>query len=99
MPMALFPAPHPDDPDFIFENAMFRALADPAARQILETLRRQPATVQELSAHVGSVHNNVRRWLKDLEATGLVLQDTPPIYRLNRSGMERLGTWVARFLD
>lgn len=39
-PITTFPAPHPKDPEFVFDNAMFLALADPAARRTLEVLRR-----------------------------------------------------------
>lgn len=77
---------------------MFLALADPAARQILEVLRRHPSSMMELVQQVGDIPSNTQRWLQNLEATKLITIDSgTAIYRLDRFGVDRLVLWAARF--
>jgi len=97
--MPKFPAPQLGDPDFVFENAIFLALADPAARRLLEVLRRGPCSIDELSDHVGTQKVAVHKWMVDLIASKLVVEDTTGlVYRIDPAGLERLRRWLDRFL-
>jgi len=93
-----FPTPRPDDPDYIFENAMFRALADPAARHILEILRQSPGSLPEITAMMGGFAHKTLQWLDALEATKLIAKDAQSkVYRLDSAGLGRLTDFALRF--
>lgn len=95
-----FPAPLPNDPDYVYENAAFLALGHPPSRRILELLRVQPRTAFELSPHVSGHIHATDRWLRDLEATGFVSSTVvakSKVYRLEGNAMERVRAWLAGF--
>lgn len=53
-------------------NGVFRALADPTRRLVLERLSRSPASVTELAAPFGMALPSFVEHLKVLEGSGLV---------------------------
>ncbi len=63
------------------DEALWRALADPSRRFILDRLRRRPHTTGELAAHFDATRFAVMKHLKVLERAGLVL--------VERRGRER----------
>lgn len=78
---------------------MFRALADPAARHILEVLRQAPGSIADLSQHVGPFAFKTQQWLDALEATKLITRDDAEsgVYRLDLAGLARLTDFALRF--
>lgn len=63
------------------EDAVFKALADPSRRRILDLLRKRPRTTGELAGHFEFSRYGVMSHLKVLEEASLVV--------VRRKGRER----------
>ena len=89
----------PDDPS----DELFRALADPTRRRILDLLaERGTQTVSELAAEFpGLVASGISKHLMALRATGLVTatrQGRNQLYAIDADAMARaMAPWVARY--
>ena len=78
------------------------ALAAPTRRSIIEALRTQPMSVQELTALLPVSQAAVSQHLKRLREAGLVEMETEGtrhICRLRREGLAALRAWVDGFWD
>ena len=65
--------PHPlPDPLVDLIAARFRVIAEPARIKLLDSLREGPATVNELTAALGSSQQNVSKHLGVLHRAGIV---------------------------
>lgn len=72
-------------------NAVFKALADPTRRKVLELLRRRPMTAGELSEHFPVSRPTMSAHFAVLREAGLIEADkigTSVIYRLQLSVLE-----------
>ncbi|MFC0625914.1 ArsR/SmtB family transcription factor [Kribbella deserti] len=81
-------------------GAVLDALGDPTRRAILETLRRGPRSVAELTEHVAVSRPAISQHLKVLGAAGLVDHEsrgTRNIYRVDQDGLESLREWLDQF--
>ena len=67
--------------DIPVDERVWRALADPSRRQILDLLRQSPMTTGELCNHFETTRFAVMKHLKALEEAGLIL--------VNRVGRKR----------
>jgi DNA-binding transcriptional ArsR family regulator len=80
-------------------DAVFRALADPTRRQVLERLGARPASVSELAAPFKMAMPSFLAHLKVLEASGLVRSEKVGRVRTYALEPERLATaehWLQR---
>jgi DNA-binding transcriptional ArsR family regulator len=78
----------------------FLAIADPNRRTILEELRRQPRTVNELASGLPVSRPAVSQHLKVLLDAGLVsvrAEGTRRIYAVENAGFLRLNLWLDQF--
>jgi len=79
------------------------ALGDPTRRVILETLRQSgPSSVGSLAERLPVSRPAISQHLKVLGTAGLVQHEsrgTRNIYRLHRSGLAELRTWLDQFWD
>jgi DNA-binding transcriptional ArsR family regulator len=78
----------------------FAAIADPNRRHLLEELRRQPRTVNELAAGLPISRPAVSQHLKALLESGLVVvrpEGTRRIYAIDDAGFMRLNVWLDQF--
>lgn len=78
----------------------FAAIADPNRRHLLEELRRQPRTVNELAAGLPISRPAVSQHLKALLDSGLVVvrpEGTRRIYAIDDAGFMRLNVWLDQF--
>lgn len=78
----------------------FQAIADPNRRYLLEELRRQPRTVNELAEGLPISRPAVSQHLKALLDSNLVTvtsQGTRRIYTVRTDGFLRLNLWVDQF--
>mgnify|MGYP003632680638 CR=1 FL=1 len=78
----------------------FQAIADPNRRYLLEELRRQPRTVNELAEGLTISRPAVSQHLKALLDCRLVTvtsQGTRRIYAVNTDGFMRLNLWIDQF--
>jgi DNA-binding transcriptional ArsR family regulator len=83
-------------------NAVFRALADPTRREILQMLRGGPRTSGELAAAFDSSWPTISRHLAVLRGGGLVVaerQGQEIHYELNTSVFEDLVQHVMQWLE
>ena len=83
---------------------VFRALADPTRRQVLERLSRSPASVSELAAPFDMALPSFVQHLRLLEDCGLVSsrkEGRVRTYRIEAKPMKAAESWLARqrFLD
>lgn len=72
-------------------NAIFKALADPTRRKVLELLRQRPMSAGELSEHFPVSRPTMSAHFSVLRAAGLIEADrigTSVIYRLQLSVLE-----------
>ncbi|MCY0148255.1 metalloregulator ArsR/SmtB family transcription factor [Hoeflea sp. G2-23] len=79
---------------------VFRAIADPNRRHILEELRRHPRTVNELAEGLPISRPAVSQHLKALLDSGLVTvtnQGTSRIYAIRLDGFMHINLWVDQF--
>ncbi|MDP2122305.1 MAG: metalloregulator ArsR/SmtB family transcription factor [Hoeflea sp.] len=78
----------------------FQAIADPNRRHILEELRRQPRTVNELANGLPISRPAVSQHLKALLDCKLVTvtnKGTRRIYAVNTGGFLHLNLWIDQF--
>lgn len=78
----------------------FTAISDPHRRQLLESLRDGPRSVNELAAGLPVSRPAVSQHLKVLLDTGLVNArsvGTKRLYQVNPSGMTKLNIWLDQF--
>ncbi len=78
----------------------FQAIADPNRRYLLEELRRQPRTVNELAEGLPISRPAVSQHLKALLESKLVTvtsQGTRRIYTVRTDGFLNLNLWVDQF--
>lgn len=78
----------------------FQAIADPNRRYLLEELRRQPRTVNELAGGLPISRPAVSQHLKALLESKLVTvenQGTRRIYTVRNDGFMHLNLWVDQF--
>lgn len=78
----------------------FQAIADPNRRYLLEELRRQPRTVNELAEGLPISRPAVSQHLKALLESRLVSvknQGTRRIYTVRTDGFTQLNLWVDQF--
>jgi DNA-binding transcriptional ArsR family regulator len=80
-------------------DSVFRALADPTRRRVLEQLSRKPHSVSELAKPFAMALPSFVEHLKVLEDSGLVRsrkQGRVRTYRLVPRRLELAETWLAR---
>lgn len=80
-------------------DGVFRALADPTRRQVLERLSRSPASVSELAAPFAMALPSFLEHLKVLEGSGLVQsRKTGRVrtYRLAPKRLQLAEDWLAK---
>ena len=80
---------------------VFRAVADPTRRRILELLRRSDLSVSDLTRPFRMSQSGISQHLDVLRAAGLVRrrqEGRRHIYRLERRPLERVYNWAARQL-
>jgi DNA-binding transcriptional ArsR family regulator len=86
-------APQPTD--------VFRAVADPTRRRVLELLRDGDRSVRELAAPFHVTQPAISQHLRVLREAGLVRSrrvGRRRVYRLNRAPLGRLQAWASRFV-
>lgn len=78
-------------------SAVFRAIADPTRRAILDRLRDGPANANAIAAGFCASRPGVSRHLRVLREAGLVA-DTPlgreRVYRMNPAPLEEAAIWI-----
>jgi DNA-binding transcriptional ArsR family regulator len=82
------------------EDAVFRALADPTRRAILERLTRGEAAVKDLTARFDISQPAVSQHLATLRAAGLVSErrEGRLVYnRVDLKGLRPLVDWIAHY--
>ncbi len=79
----------------------FNAISDPNRRILLEALRREPHTVNELAELIPTISRPaVSQHLKALLDAALVTmkaQGTKRIYNINKPGFNGLNMWLDQF--
>lgn len=88
------PVLKPDDPEFVYVNAAFIALAHPPSRRILELLTIAPRDLRDFRAHVGGDPAFVRQFLDELVQVGFVSQQGSR-YELHGPAIDRVKQWMA----
>jgi DNA-binding transcriptional ArsR family regulator len=84
----------------LMEDAVFRALADPSRRAILERLARGEAAVKDLTAAFFISQPAVSQHLAILRNAGLVSERREGrlvYYRVESDGLEPLIDWMAHY--
>lgn len=80
------------------DESVFRAIAHPIRRQVLEILRAGERPAAELVQDRRLTHPTLSVHLRVLRATGLVTfrrRGTSLIYRLNRAALQSATTWMS----
>jgi len=83
-------------------NRIFRAVADPTRRSILERLRERELTVLELCEPFRITQPSLSKHLAVLRRSGLISarrSGRHRYYRLSLEPLEQIATWVALFRD
>ena len=78
----------------------FSAIADPNRRYILEVLRREPKTVNDLAKQLPISRPAVSQHLKALLDCNLVSvqsEGTKRIYQIHRPGFDKMNLWLDQF--
>ncbi|MBX5467991.1 MAG: autorepressor SdpR family transcription factor [Firmicutes bacterium] len=78
-------------------EGVFRALADPTRRRILELLKAGPMTAGEIAAHFPSRQPTISRHLGVLKQAGLVFDERQGqyvIYHLNATVLQSWLQWL-----
>lgn len=79
-------------------DGIFRALADPTRRRVVERLNRSPASVSELAEPFGMALPSFLEHLKVLEGCGLVQSEKAGrvrTYRLSPEPLKLAENWLA----
>jgi DNA-binding transcriptional ArsR family regulator len=82
------------------EDRIFKALADPSRRSILESLTRGEAAVKDLTARFDISQPAVSQHLAALRGAGLVnarREGRRVYYRVEPRGMKPLIDWIAHY--
>ena len=82
------------------ELAVFRAIADPTRRRLLEALRGGPLSVNRLAAAFPVTRPAISKHLRCLREAGLVSEERQGrrrIYRLQPQALLEVRGWVAGF--
>jgi DNA-binding transcriptional ArsR family regulator len=82
------------------ENAVFRALADPSRRAILERLTRGETAVKDLTARLDISQPAVSQHLATLRKAGLVSERRDGrlvYYRVDPKGLRPLIDWITQY--
>ena len=82
------------------ETQVFRALADPSRRQILDRLLASDASVNELAEGFATSRPAISRHLRVLREATLVVerrQGRHRVYSLNPQPMERADAWLGKY--
>ncbi|MCL6441853.1 MAG: autorepressor SdpR family transcription factor [Alicyclobacillus sp.] len=78
-------------------DKVFRAMADPTRRKILELLKRGPMTAGEIAGHFSSSQPTISRHLSMLKNADLVIDQRAGqhiVYRLNTTVLQDWLSWV-----
>jgi DNA-binding transcriptional ArsR family regulator len=81
---------------------IFRAVADPTRRSILERLYERELTVRELCAPFRITQPSLSKHLAVLRRSGLIAgrrSGRHRYYRLDPEPLEQIATWAAQFRD
>jgi DNA-binding transcriptional ArsR family regulator len=76
----------------------FKALSDPARRQILELLKGGPLSAGEIASHFSMTGATISYHLKILEQSDLIFgrkEKTFIYYQLNTSVLEEIMLWIS----
>ena len=76
----------------------FKALSDPARRQILEMLKKGPLSAGEISSHFDMTGATVSYHLKILKQADLIFESRKKnfiYYQLNTSVLEEIMLWIS----
>ena len=76
----------------------FKALSDPARRQILELLRQGPMSAGEIGSHFDMTGATISYHLKILKKAALVFETRDKnfiYYQLNTSVLEEIMLWIS----
>lgn len=76
----------------------FKALSDPARRQILELLKKGPMSAGEIGAHFDMTGATISYHLKILRQADLVFEKREKnyiIYQLNTTVLEEIILWIS----
>lgn len=79
---------------------VYRVIADPNRRKILELLRDEERAVQELQPHLPITLGGISQHLQLLRRSGLVSRTRrgkQQIYRLEADGLREVDEWLERF--
>ena len=77
--------------------AVFRAIADPTRREILDLLRAGPCTVGDIAANFRTSRPAVSKHLRVLRSVGLVAtkpDGTARVCQLNARPLRAVGEWI-----
>lgn len=83
-------------------NEVFRALADPTRRALLERLGEAPQPVSALTVHFAMSQPAISQHLKVLKEAGLVSQRRDgrnQIYALEAEPLRHVADWLERHVD
>lgn len=92
------PELRPDDPEFVYVNAAFYALAHPPTRRMLELLATGPRTRSDFNAHIALSTTGLQRALDELVVVGFLTAEGPKgreRYTLEGPAVERVKSWVS----
>ena len=84
------------------KDRMFRAVADPTRRNILERLHERELTVLELCEPFRITQPSLSKHLAVLRRSGLIFarrSGRHRYYRLSPESLEHIAAWVAQFRD
>lgn len=84
----------------IMQQAVFRAIADPTRREILNLLRVRPRAVGDLASNFRSTRPAISKHLRLLESTGLVVarrRGTARVCRLNAEPLRAVEYWLREY--
>jgi DNA-binding transcriptional ArsR family regulator len=83
-------------------DGIFRAVADPTRRNILERLQRRELTVLELGEPFRITQPSLSKHLAVLRRSGLIIARRAGrhrYYRLDRKPLEGIAAWAEQFRD
>ena len=81
-------------------QTIFRAIADPTRRQILNLLRERPRAVGEIAGNFGTSRPAISKHLRLLKAAGLVIarqRGTANICELNARPLIAVNDWLGDY--
>jgi hypothetical protein len=88
----------PDDPEFVYVNAAFYALAHPPSRRMLELLATGPRTRGDFIAHIALTNAALQQALDALVLVGFVKAEGTggqACYMLEGPAVDRVKSWVS----